>query len=74
MINDKKISDDMLDNVIGGVGVDKKTAAVGTAENPQDPLITTKLSDCPVCKRDTTFNLYLGGRAICQECGNEKFM
>ena len=29
---------------------------------------------CTKCDKDTMFNLYLGGRAICSECGDQIFM
>ncbi len=58
----KKIDDDILETVSGG----KDT---GT---PQ-PLDTRK-AYCPKQKKDTMFNLYSGGRAICQECGEQIMM
>ena len=29
---------------------------------------------CTKCDKDTMFNLYTGGRAICSECGDQIFM
>ncbi|MCR5356201.1 MAG: hypothetical protein K6E63_02235 [Lachnospiraceae bacterium] len=31
----------------------------------------TKLYYCPVCKKETEFDLFSGGRAICSECGEQ---
>lgn len=61
-MKDMKINENELGNVTGG-------AATGG-----DEIVQTKKSDCPVCKKETVFHLYMGGRAICDECGKEKFM
>ena len=55
---EKMIDEEMLGRINGGT----------------DTTIPTKKSFCPKCDRETTFNLYTGGRAICQECGHQKFM
>ena len=55
---EKKMDDELLNKVSGGTGTP----------------VTTKKSFCPQCNKETTFNLNSGGRAICQECGYQKFM
>ncbi len=55
----KKLTDDGLETVTGG----KKT-------NSTEP-VTTKEALCPKQNKKTMFNLYSGGRAICQECGEQ---
>ena len=70
----KRISDDELEKVTGG-----KTTTPQTPQNPQNTQnqqnqqeqCNTKTAPCPVCKVDRVFNLYMGGRAICQTCGKE---
>ena len=59
MDNSKKIDQDILENVTGGT---------------ESNVISRKKSFCPRCDKDTIFNLYMGGRAICTECNHQKFM
>ena len=47
------IEDDALDDVTGGRG---------------GGLGVTKMN-CPVCKKETKFDLYSGTRAVCRVCG-----
>ena len=54
-----KIDDELLKDVNGGTG--------NINETKQD----TKDAYCPKCKETRTFNLYSGGRAICQVCGEQ---
>ena len=61
----KKIDDSNLDNVNGGINNTNGTAGSNAP---------TKVSYCPYCKADTVFYLGSGGRAVCKECENEKFM
>ena len=58
----KKLVDDSLASVNGG-----------KAESGPQPLDTRK-AYCPKQKKETMFNLYSGGRAICQECGEQIMM
>ena len=60
----KKLADDSLGAVSGGVGA---------PESGPKPLDTRK-AYCPKQKKETMFNLYSGGRAICQECGEQIMM
>ncbi len=57
----KKIDDDNLGAVSGGVQ---------TVKTKSDE----KRSFCARCEKETMFKLGTGGRAICEECGNEKLM
>ena len=59
----KKLADDGLEAVSGGVG------APAQSQGPQP--IDTRKAFCPKQKKETIFNLYSGGRAICQECGEQ---
>ena len=58
----RKMNDNELEYVTGGQTVDQQNQ-----QAPKD----TKTAPCPVCKEDRVFNLYTGGRAICQTCGKE---
>ena len=58
----KKLADDGLEAVSGG-----------TAASAPQPIDTRKAL-CPKQKKETMFNLYSGGRAICQECGEQIMM
>ena len=67
----KTLKNEELEAVTGGAAVnqsDNKTPPKNTA---QPGLTDTRKKMCPDCKKETTFNLYTGGRAICQECGKE---
>ena len=55
---EKKIKDEELEQINGGT----------------DTIIQTRRSKCPRCDAETIFNLYTGGRAICQDCGYEKML
>ena len=57
----KKLADDGLEAISGGA------AAPSQAPQPID----TRKALCPKQKKETIFNLYSGGRAICQECGEQ---
>ncbi len=63
-IRNKKIDEEMLSGVSGGT-TDPKTQNVSLGK---------RKSLCPKCKEEKTFDLFLGGRAICEDCGFEKFM
>ena len=58
----KKMNDNELEYVTGGQTIDQQN---------QQVQCDTKTTLCPVCKEDRVFNLYTGGRAICQTCGKE---
>ena len=51
-----KINEEMLRDVSGG----KNTNS-----------IPKKNAYCPGCKKESTFRLGSGGRAVCEECGEE---
>ncbi len=78
-IRNKKIDDEMLGKVSGGAqkvvaqtGVNKSGAAKsGVTDNG---VLGRRKSDCLKCNKETTFEIYSGGRAVCVECGYEKFM
>lgn len=53
-----EISEDELDCVTGGAG-DRQS---------------TMKHRCDNCNKETTFNLYSGGRAICSVCGSTKML
>lgn len=57
-----ELNDMELENVNGG-----------SKKNEPEPL-DTKKALCPNCKEERVFNLYSGGRAICQKCGKQIFM
>ena len=57
-LKDQKIEEAALEDVTGG----------------QDSQLSTRKSDCPSCEKETIFILYTGGRAICKECGYQKFL
>ena len=58
----KKLADDGLGAVSGG-----------TVKGAPQPIDKRKAL-CPKQKKETMFNLYTGGRAICQECGEQIMM
>lgn len=59
-----KLEDEALSGVNGGAGI-KTANKLGTS----DAGYTTTERDCPVCKKKTTFKVYMGGRAFCSVCG-----
>ena len=60
-----KIDDENLRDVNGGAG----NTATGKTTNTN--ICGTRETMCPKCKEIRKFNLYTGGRAICQTCGEE---
>ena len=58
----KKLADENLESVTGGQ----------TVSTPQ--VLDTRKAYCPKQKKETMFNLYSGGRAICQECKEQIMM
>ena len=67
----KPLKNEELEAVIGGASVNKAGNAGVKKNTSQTGVGDTKEVYCPDCKKKTVFNLYLGGRAICQECGKE---
>ncbi len=61
MYNGKELDKKDLDMVNGGINLTGKNARTAT-------------SYCKKCKKDTTFNVFMGGRARCSVCNEEKFI
>ena len=63
-----RISDEMLKDVTGGTGNNKKKPKGGN-----DATTTVARCDGPRCKQDRTFYVYLGGQGICSYCGTKRY-
>ena len=53
-----ELTNDELENVTGGVSSSQLTVR----------------HKCDKCNKETTFNLFSGGRAICTNCGNKMML
>ena len=57
-----ELNDMELENVNGG------------AKKYEPTPLGTKKAKCPDCNKERVFNLYSGGRAVCQKCGYQTMM
>jgi bacteriocin-like protein len=64
----------MLDhdkNILNEDELSKVSGGKGRGMAAKSSVMPTEIRYCKHCERDTTHNVYSGGRPVCSECGTE---